>query len=265
MQNALTAALGKGFPWAQQLHCYESVTSTNVLAKELATQGAPHGTILLASHQSAGRGRLGRSFHSPNHSGLYLSLLLRPRCNADALMHLTCSAAVAACDALEAACGCRPGIKWTNDLVWGTKKVGGILTELGWTGDGKLDYAIIGIGVNRTQQPADFPQELQNMAASVSMMTDRSVDAVTLAAEMIRAFYRMDQSLLSGKGEIMARYRADCITLGKDICLLAPDGVQYGHALDVDDQGALTVRFADGTVRAVAAGEVSVRGMYGYI
>ena len=95
MQNTLTTALGKDFPWVQRLHCYESVTSTNVLAKEMAAQGAPHGTVLLASHQTAGRGRLGRSFHSPENSGLYLSLLLRPRCKAEELMHLTCAAAVA--------------------------------------------------------------------------------------------------------------------------------------------------------------------------
>lgn len=265
MQNELTAALGKDFPWAAGLHCYESVTSTNVLAKELAARGAPHGTVLLASHQTAGRGRLGRSFHSPENSGLYLSLLLRPRCRAEALMHLTCAAAVAACDALEAVCGCRPGIKWTNDLVWGTKKLGGILTELGWTGDGKLDYAIVGIGVNRTQKPEDFPPELREMAASLSMMAGKTVDSVTLAAEMIRALYETDQLLLSGKEAIMAQYRTDCITLGKEICVLSGSSIRHGYALDVDGQGALTVRFTDGSVRSVAAGEVSVRGMYGYV
>ena len=265
MQNALIAALGKDFPWAQHLHYYESVTSTNLLAKEMAAKGAPHGTVLLASHQTAGRGRLGRSFHSPENSGLYLSLLLRPQCNAEALMHLTCAAAVASCDALEAACGHRPGIKWTNDLVWGTRKLGGILTELGWTGDGRLAYAIVGIGINRTQQPQDFPPELQSMAASVSMMAGKSVEALPLATQMLLSLYKMDQNMLSGKAAMMETYRKDCITLSKDICVLSGDTVQYGQALDVDEQGGLTVRFADGTVRTVAAGEVSVRGMYGYV
>lgn len=265
MQNALLSCLRPDFPWGDRIHCFESVDSTNLLAKRVAAQGAPHGTVLLATHQTAGRGRLGRSFHSPENQGIYLSLLLRPQCRPEELMHLTCAAAVAMCDALEGVCGQRPGIKWANDLVWGKRKLGGILTELGWTGDGRLDYAIVGIGINRSQQATDFPEDIREMAASVSMMADKAIDAAPLAAAMLHALWQMDTTLLSHKTRILARYRTDCITIGKDICILSPEQIRYGRALDVDEAGALVVEFSDGHTQTVAAGEVSVRGMYGYI
>ena len=265
MRQALIRLLGEDFPWLQHIHCMDTVDSTNLLAKRMAAEGAPHGTVLLATHQTAGRGRLGRSFHSPQGQGIYLSLLLRPDCPASQLMHLTCAAAVAMCDALADACGQRPGIKWTNDLVFGKRKLGGILTELGWTGDGRLDYAVVGIGINCTQQPEDFPPELRQMAGSASMLAGKTVEAPVLAAAMIRALREMELDLFRGKASLMQRYRADCITLGQDISLVSADQVRHGHALDVDENGGLLVAFSDGSVETVAAGEVSVRGMYGYI
>lgn len=265
MQESLLRALGPSFPWADRIHCFDTVDSTNTLAKRMAAQGAPHGTVLLAAHQTAGRGRLGRSFHSPQSQGIYLSLLLRPQCPAEELMHLTCAAGVAMCDAVEALCGLRPGIKWTNDLVWGSRKLGGILTELGWTGDGQLDYAIVGIGINRSQTPSDFPEELRAMAGSLAMMTGKEFSPAQLAAAMLRSLWQMDASLLTDRTWLLHRYRADCITLGKEISILSPSGVRHGHALDIDAAGGLIVQFPDGHRETVAAGEVSIRGMYGYL
>ena len=161
MQNALIAALGKDFHWAQHLHYYESVTSTNLLAKEMAAKGAPHGTVLLASHQTAGRGRLGRSFQSPEHAGVYMSVILRPNCPPAQLMHLTCAVAVAMCDAVDLCAKVRPGIKWTNDLVVGNKKLGGILTALCVGAAGTVDWAIVGIGINCAATA--FPKELEGI------------------------------------------------------------------------------------------------------
>ena len=116
-----------------------------------------------------GRGSRGRRFHSPAGSGVYLSVILRPVCDPGALMHLTCAAATAMCDAVEAACGFRPGIKWTNDLVFGRRKLGGILTELRLDHRGLVDFAIVGIGINCLQGPADFPEEL--IATRISCLT----------------------------------------------------------------------------------------------
>ena len=179
-------------------------------------------------------------------------------------MHLTCAAASAMVEAIEQAAGFRPSIKWTNDLVHGHKKLGGILTELGMGSQG-LDYAIIGIGINCLQKQEDFPKELQNMAASLSMIAGRPVDPAHLAAAMMEALFRMDQELLSGKEEMLNTYRKNCITLGSEISLLRGSEVRHGKALDIDGDGALLVEFSPGQVETVSSGEVSIRGMYGYV
>ena len=246
------------------IHRFETVDSTNTRAKEMAEGGAPHRTVVIARQQTGGRGRLGRSFHSPAGSGIYMSMILRPHCTADRLMHLTCAVAVAMCDAVEAATGYRPGIKWTNDLVWGRRKLGGILTELGFNGS-ELAYAVVGIGINCTQRPEDFPPELKDMAASLAMACGGAVDMAKLEQQMIRSLNQMADGLLTRKDALLARYRADCVTLGKDICVVSNDRVRYGKALDVDADGGLTVAYADGTAGTVACGEVSIRGMYGYL
>ena len=246
------------------IHRFETIDSTNTRAKEMAQQGAPHGTVLIARQQTGGRGRLGRSFHSPPGAGIYMSMILRPKCSPDNLMHLTCATAVAMCDAVEAATGFRPGIKWTNDLVWGKRKLGGILTELGFDGS-ELAYAVVGIGINCTQSADDFPPELQEMAASLSMATGAPIDTSRLEEEMIRALNTMDAELLTQKDPILCRYRNDCVTLGKDISVVSGQQIRHGKALDIDSQGGLIVAFGNGVTETVAFGEVSIRGMYGYL
>lgn len=231
----------------------------------MARQGAPHGTVLVADRQTNGHGRRGRSFQSLGGMGVYLSLLIRPSCAPTDLMHLTCATAVAMCDAVENAANFRPGIKWTNDLVHKKRKLGGILTELGFTSKGQLDYAIIGIGINCCQSQEDFAPEIQDIAGSLSMVSDRQINRAKVAAAMMEALHRMDKSLLTEKSAILEQYRRDCITLGQEISLVRGDEIRHGLALTVDEEGALVVRFPDETVEAVNSGEVSVRGMYGYI
>lgn len=253
-------------PWLKQIRHYSVTDSTNTRAKLLAKKGAPHGTVLLADSQTGGRGRMGRTFVSPAGLGIYLSVILRPGCPTDQLMHLTCAVAVAMCDAIEEAAGFRPGVKWINDLVSGGRKLGGILTELSLdTATGLTEYAVVGIGINCNQQPSDFPPELQDMAGSLQMVTGRSIDRNALAAAMITALHRMDSLLLTQKSRLMTRYRADCITLGQDVAVHATDGLWHGKAMDVDTDGALIIRQPDGSLCTVGSGEVSVRGLYGYI
>lgn len=265
MNEQILTALPTQYPWAAHFHFYPELDSTNDRLKAMARQGAPHGTVLIADHQTGGHGRRGRSFHSPEGVGIYLSMLLRPNCPPGELMHLTCATAVAMCDALESATGLRPQIKWTNDLVWGKRKLGGILTELGLTPQGMVDYAIIGIGINCCQQPEDFPDDIQALAASLSMVTGKAIDRAKVAAAMMAALYRMSETLLTEKDAMLERYRQNCITLGQDISLVRGDDIRHGHALDVDTEGALTVLFPDGHTETVNSGEVSVRGMYGYV
>ena len=142
----ITARLS-GHPWAGLVQVLDTVDSTNNLAKALAVQGAPAGTVLVADCQTGGRGRLGRSFSSPPGLGVYLSVILRPEAPPPALMHLTCAVAEVLCDGVEAASGLRPGIKWTNDLVSGGRKLAGILTELSLEAEsGHVQYAVVGAG-----------------------------------------------------------------------------------------------------------------------
>ena len=265
MKNAILWALSPVFPWRGQVQYFPTVDSTNDLLKKWAKAGASHGTAVLAGAQTVGHGRMGRSFHSPEGMGLYLSVLLRPDCPPAELMHLTCAAAVAACDAVEAAAGFRPGIKWTNDLVFGKQKLGGILTEMGLSADGNVDWCIIGIGINCRQTAADFPEELRSMAASLNMVSGKDVSPALLAARLLEALANMDVILMAEKEAILHRYRKDCITIGSEISVVRFDDIRHGTALDVDSEGALIVRYDDGTVAAVNAGEVSIRGMYGYI
>ena len=263
MKAQLLSALSS-HPWAGDLHWYDTIDSTNTEAKRLAAQGAPHGTVCIADRQEGGRGRMGRSFHSPRGAGLYISVLLRPECPAEELMHLTCAAAVAACDALEKASGLRPGIKWTNDLVVGRKKLGGILTELSLGPQGQVEYAVIGIGINCTQKAGDFPREIADIATSLSLCTGQTSDRTALAAALVEALSGMWKNLHDPSG-ILERYRNNCITLGQDISLVWGEEIRHGKALAVDDQGALLVEFPDGHREFVNSGEVSVRGMYGYL
>ncbi len=246
------------------IHRFKTIESTNNYAKELAQQGAPHGTVVVADQQTGGRGRLGRSFYSPAGTGLYLSMILRPQCSAQELMHLTCAAAVAACDAVESVTGLRPHIKWTNDLVWRGKKLGGILTELVFSG-AELDYAVVGIGINCNQTKEDFPPDLQHMAASLSIVTEKTIDISQLETALIHALLETANNLLTQQTQIMDQYRADCITIGQDICVVASDTVRHAKALAVENDGSLRIQLPDNTEELVSTGEVSIRGMYGYL
>lgn len=245
------------------IHRFDTIDSTNTHLKNLADRGCPAGTAVIARSQTGGRGRLGRSFHSPAGSGIYFSYLLRPNCPPEKLMHLTCAVAVAMCDAVEKATGLRPGIKWTNDLVWGKQKLGGILTELGFQ-DGFVSYAVVGIGINCDQTPDDFPPELRSMATSLSFVTGKAVDKTLLEEAMLNALNAMAENLHQTEA-ILHAYRQNCITLGQEISVIRGDQVRHGKALDVDADGALVVEFTDGTIAPVSSGEVSVRGMYGYL
>ena len=266
MKHEILRNLSTECPWRDTLYWYDTIDSTNVRIKQLAKEGAPQGTVVIAGEQTGGRGRLGRSFSSPAGQGVYLSALLRPACPPEKLMHLTCAVAVAMCRAVERACGVRPGIKWTNDLVHGNKKLGGILTEVAVDSrTGLLEYAIVGVGINCLQSTQDFPRELRDMAASLSVVSGKRVSPGILAAAMTEELYALSGSLLTQKEILMASYKESCITLGKDVVLIRGEEVRYGRALDLDDSGALLVDFGNGDIRPVSSGEVSVRGMYGYL
>ena len=265
MINAILSHLPQDFPWKDHIHWFDTIDSTNTRAKLMGMQDAPHGTILIADSQTGGRGRLGRSFHSPGGKGIYLSLLLRPNCCAAQLMHLTCATGIAMCDAVEVATGLRPGIKWTNDLVVGTRKLGGILTELSLDSDGSVAFAVVGIGINCNQAINEFPEEICSIATSLAVQTQTSIDRSKVIAAMLTELYKMSETLLDQKDQMLDRYVQDCVTIGKEISVVRANDVRHGTAVGIDRKGALLVRFSDGHTESVSSGEVSIRGMYGYV
>lgn len=250
--------------WRGRLVVLDSVDSTNNYARRLAAEGAPEGTAVIADMQTAGRGRRGRSFFSPSGEGLYLSVILRPNARPEQILHLTAMTAVAASRAVAAVCGERPMIKWTNDLVFGRKKLAGILTELSLVAETReVEYVVIGIGVNCAQSA--FPEELREIATSIRMECGTPVDRCALAAALLREFSRMEDALMTQRDAWLREFAENCVTIGRDVRILRAGTERAAHADGIGPEAELLVTYPDGTKDAVTSGEVSVRGMYGYL
>lgn len=237
---------------------YHEVDSTNNVCKALASQGADD-TAVIAAVQTAGKGRLGRSFQSPA-GGLYLSALWR-ECPSQQLLTVTPLAAVAVCRAVESLCPARCGIKWCNDVVLCGKKLCGILTESSLLPDGSADWLVVGVGVNVGQ--AAFPPDIADMATSLALQ-GFCVSPDALGDAILRQLTALRQ-VLPDPAAWLAEYRRRCVNLGRPVRVLRGDIARPATALDVDAQFGLTVRYEDGTTETVRSGEVSVRGLYGYI
>lgn len=245
---------------------FDEIDSTNNYAKQEALRGGEDGLVVIANQQTGGRGRSGRSFQSPPDKGLYLTTLIRPDAAPADVLPVTALAAVAAANAVERACGVRPGIKWTNDLVLSGRKLTGILTEMGVEGEsGKLQYVVIGIGTNVNQEEKDFSGEVAEMATSLRMELGRSVNRTALAAALVGELDRLYAAIGGDLSEYLAAYRRDCVTLGKQVRILGSGEPRVAEAIDIDDTFGLVVRRADGALETIRSGEVSVRGLYGYV
>ncbi len=232
-----------------------SLPSTNTELKKLAACGEKEGKILIANEQTAGRGRMGRSFYSPSDSGIYMSLLLRPELNAEKAVLLTTLAAVSAARAIEQVCGINIGIKWVNDLYYNERKVAGILTEGGINMEtGMLEYAVVGIGVNVST--SNFPEEIQNTAASVSA-NGRQISRSYLAAQIINRLIA-DLPELETKS-YMQEYKARSVILGKEIFVLKKGGQIPAVALNIDENAALLVRYTDSSTEKLSSNDISIR------
>lgn len=232
----------------------DEIDSTNNELKR--RMDAPHGTVLAARRQTGGKGRLGRSFCSPE-GGVYLSVLLRPEVSPEHLMHLTAMAGVATRRAIAAVSGIEAGIKWVNDLVYDGKKLCGILVE--WCGSA----AIIGIGINCNT--VDFPEGLAQTATSLRLLTGREIAPEALAGCLARQLRAMDAALLTDRDTWLAEYAAHCVTLNQPVRLLrGGEEIGTAFATGIDEQGGLQVRYPDGTSDTIRSGEVSVRGTDSY-
>ena len=241
------------------IEVYSELASTNALTKEKAVAGAAEGAVTVADTQTGGRGRFGRTFFSPAGSGIYMSLLLRPKFKAEEATMITAAAAVAVAEAIEAVTGVEARIKWVNDVYFRGKKVCGILTEGAFDMEsGGMEYAILGIGVNVAAPNGGFPGELAERAGAV--FDGAAPPAGTrsrLIAEILRRF-RAYYEKLTDRLFIKA-YQARSFLIGQELDVIAGDSVRTARALEVDDGCRLVVRFDDGTVKALSSGEVSVR------
>ncbi|MCI8551575.1 MAG: biotin--[acetyl-CoA-carboxylase] ligase [Lawsonibacter sp.] len=249
-----------------KLLCLDCIDSTNTECKRQAMSGAPEGLVVTAEEQTGGRGRRGRGFQSPRGKGIYLSALFRPALELSQVSDFTAWVAVAVCDGIEACCHIRPQIKWTNDIVFQGKKLVGILTELGMESEsGALDYMVAGIGINVNHGSKDFAPEIRDMAYSLAQILGRPVRRAELAAQVILALDRMYAGYPENKAEYLEKYRAGCVTTGRQVQLITPASRREAFAREIDDQFNLVVELPGGARETICAGEVSVRGMYGYV
>lgn len=250
--------------WAgHPLLCFDSLDSTNLRAKQEAEGGAPEGTLILSDMQTAGRGRRGRSWDSPAGCNLYFTLLLRPGCAPDSAPMVTLVMALAVAEGIFEACGLRAEIKWPNDLVVKGRKVCGILTEMS-AETGNARYVVIGVGINVGLQ--EFSPELKDTAASLQAECGREVSRAALLADSMKAFEKYYDSFcrrgdLSG---ILGKYNNLLVNRDREVRVLDPGGEFEGVARGINRRGELLVEREDGSMACIYAGEVSVRGIYGY-
>ena len=243
------------FAFARSMEVHERLDSTNTRAKALASAGAPHGFLVAAESQDGGRGRFGRAFFSPEHSGVYISYILRPRVPAERAAMITSLAAVAVARAIEALAPVEVGIKWVNDLYIGGKKTCGILCEASMDFEsGQLEYAVLGIGVNVA--PMAFPPELEDIATSIGNECGARVSRSRLIAEISNQLEALYGQLETG--EFMQENRRRSIVIGKDVWVLRGETRVAARAIDIDAQGRLVVQTAEGLQR-LGSGEISLK------
>lgn len=269
--NAQTLLEGLQTRWAGRgaVAYAPEMPSTNAVLKELARQGAPHGSVALCHHQTAGKGRIGRSWETPPGEALTFSVLLRPRLQPEEVQLCTLAAALAVVRAIRVCCPGLPArIKWPNDVVIGQGKCCGILSEMGMGAHG-VDYVVTGVGLNVHQTA--FPAELSQKAVSLRMELQRlriACEGLSRRA-LLQQFLReleplMDALEQGGFAAIREAYEAASATIGQTVQVISPTETYTGLALGVDASGALLVNRQGEEVR-VLCGDVSVRGLMGYV
>lgn len=247
-----------------RIEYWEEIDSTNNRAKRLGEEGALDGTLVTADCQTAGRGRRGRSWVSDKGTGIWMSLLLRPDVPPVSASMLTLAAALAVAAGIGEASGLNARIKWPNDIVIGKKKVCGILTEMSAEPD-HIHYVVVGIGINANTK--QFPQDLQDKATSLYLEGGKTVIRSHIIALVMAAFNRYYESFLK-TGDLsllLDEYQGKLANKGQEVFVMSASGDYRGFCLGVDKTGELLVQLQDGTVNRVVSGEVSVRGICGYL
>lgn len=235
----------------------ETVDSTNDYLKRRASELA-EGTVVIANEQTGGKGRLGRKFFSPPSMGIYMSMLLKPDCAPLDAATLTANVAVAVCRAIEKVSPFSPDIKWINDLILRGKKICGILCESSIT-DHKLDYVIVGIGLNVITRFDDFPMDIRRLAGSIYSQTGEVIDRGQLIMAIIQELDAMYTAWKENPRVYLEEYRRRCKMLGQQVEIYSSEGNFNVVAQDISDDFGLTVRYENGEVKTLHAGEVSIK------
>jgi BirA family biotin operon repressor/biotin-[acetyl-CoA-carboxylase] ligase len=255
--DIITGILG-GSIFSKNMIFRQSLTSTNVLAKDLALKGATEGTIVLAEEQTAGKGRMERRWLSPAHKNLLFSVLLRPNLPVDKVFTLTMILGLAIIGEIKAKNGLDVMIKWPNDLCINQKKVGGILTEFS-TRDKRLEYVILGLGLNVNWKPEES-DGLIYPATSILAESGRMISRDILFSGILKRFEGYYQELLSGKEEgLYKEWLSLSAVIGRDVEIISQDKVITGKVLKIDRQGALILKDDQGEEKRILSGDVSLR------
>ena len=238
------------------LHCCESIDSTNRMAKQLAEQGAPDGTVVVAEHQTGGRGRLSRSWEAPPDSCILCSVIFYPDIKPEFLFRLTMMASIAIVDALQATAGIRAGIKWPNDVYVGDKKICGILSEVDCSSQ-SVRYAVVGIGIN-VNWSLKNDEHLGDSATSLRDLCGCDISRVKLLRELL-------MQIDSGYGSIHDAahlhnlWSQRCMHLGKTVRIISRNDTLEGTARGITEQGHLMLQSAGGSMHEIMCGDVSLR------
>lgn len=251
--------------WAgRQVVYYDETDSTNNQAKAAGEKGEVHGTLFVADRQTAGKGRRGRGWESPSGNSVSMTILLRPEIPPVKAPMLTLVMALAVADGIRDALGVDAGIKWPNDIVLNKKKICGILTEMSTEID-YINYVVIGVGINVNQET--FPDEIKETATSLKVETGKPVKRAGVIATVMERFEQYYEQFVQREdlSGIREAYEACLVNRDRDVRVLDPAGAYEAHAKGINDTGELIVVLPDGTEREIYAGEVSVRGIYGYV
>jgi len=249
-----TSVLGRA-----EIEIHAEIGSTNARARDLAQAGAAEGALVLAESQTAGRGRLGRSWHSPAGRNLYFTLVLKPPCAPPETALIPLTAGLAGAEAIGRLTGVRPDVKWPNDLRLGGRKIAGILSEMECRGP-KVRFVVLGVGLNVNMTAEDLPPELAEQAGSLRLAFGRAFDRAQVLAAFLDGFEPRYRALLSGgRAEILEGYRRVCQTLGSRVQYALGNELVTGTAEEIDGQGNLLVRReTDGRMIRITAGDVSL-------
>lgn len=242
--------------FGQQLYVYDQVESTRLIAQKLAREGAPSGTLIIADQQTAGKGRLGRSWFSPSRTGIWMSLIIRPDIPYSSAPQLTLLSAVAITRGLSKVVDVPIRIKWPNDLLINGKKVAGILTELHAETD-RINHLVISVGINVNQEEDVFPEELRPIATSLRVESGSLIPRSQLIIDIVHAWEELYHLYLDhGFSPIKTLWESYTITLGKMIIARTLQGQIEGYAQEITDEGVLLIKDSQGTVHKIYSADI---------